>query len=520
MDADDAFLNAKPQDAQDADDAFLNAPPDEGALMAAGRGALRNFPLAQQAVAAVEPGAYSHNIQDFTQKAEAAKAAHPAAYGTGAVLGTAAPMAIPGIGEALGAGEVLAPALEVAGGAGALGGGLNATAQSLSDADLTKMKGSDYLNAGLSGAIGAGLGKFFAPAAKAAPEAAEAAAPKVAEEAAEPIEEVAQKAAPMPPPSQRQPLSQVSGLAVPNKKVAPDFTPSAQRVYASNLAQGLGGTPRQLIKVFGKENPVSAMNDIGNWMDSAGEGGKSLHEYLDRPGELLQKIEDLHDDAGKTIGGIVEDMGKSPKAALDRQGLWQDLNEASMATADPQTAARIDRIRDQIPVLAKKNFSDFDILQKLKGMAGEQVRKDPEMSPIYGKLADRMTQTVDAYGQAIKDPGQLAAYMKARTDYHNASRILPILRYAEAKDLTGGPAGHHTLRGLLSTIINMGTAVSGLPPVEQIAKNVALKSAPVARNIVQAATKPILGTAKTAPNYLSRAAQLELANALQNKFKK
>src|ERR1700691_5290673 len=66
-----------------------------------GRGAANNFPLAPQAIAAVEPGEYSQNLQNWNQKAQAAKAANPITYGAGAAAGAAAPLAIPGVGEAM-----------------------------------------------------------------------------------------------------------------------------------------------------------------------------------------------------------------------------------------------------------------------------------------------------------------------------------------------------------------------------------------------------------------------------------
>lgn len=124
-------------------DAYIKAnAPDEGALMAAGRGALRNFPMAQQAVAGMESGPYQENIKNLTNKAEAAKSAHPVAYGAGAVAGTAAPLAIPAVGEALEAAPIIGNA--------ALG-----AIQSQSDNDLTKFNSQNAKEAATAGGIGA-----------------------------------------------------------------------------------------------------------------------------------------------------------------------------------------------------------------------------------------------------------------------------------------------------------------------------------------------------------------------------
>ena len=112
-----------------------------GKWEAFGRGALRNFPMAQQATAALESGDYSQNIADLTQKAEEAKAAHPVAYGTGAVTGTLAPLALPGVGEAL---ESAPVATNI--GLGAL--------QNLSDVDIAQQPKEALKSAGIGGAVG------------------------------------------------------------------------------------------------------------------------------------------------------------------------------------------------------------------------------------------------------------------------------------------------------------------------------------------------------------------------------
>src|SRR5579863_8620638 len=65
------------------------------------RGAANNFPMAPQAISAVEPGDYSKNLTDWNAKAAEAKAANPVSYGIGATAGTLAPLAIPGVGEAM-----------------------------------------------------------------------------------------------------------------------------------------------------------------------------------------------------------------------------------------------------------------------------------------------------------------------------------------------------------------------------------------------------------------------------------
>ena len=124
---------------------------DIGPVESAARGAMNNFPLAPQAIAGGESlfgkGDYSSNLADINAKAAAAKAAHPIAYGAGSVAGTAAPLLIPGVGEAL-------EAAPIASGA-ALG-----AAGAISNTDILKHPGEAAKEAAIGGAGGAVLGKL------------------------------------------------------------------------------------------------------------------------------------------------------------------------------------------------------------------------------------------------------------------------------------------------------------------------------------------------------------------------
>lgn len=127
--------------------------PDIGKLESFGRGAANNFPLAPQAIAAMEPGGYSKNLTDWNSKAQAAKSANPITYGAGAVTGALAPLAIPGVGEALESAPILGNA--------ALG-----AAGAISNTDLTKDPLGTLKQAGIGAAIGgatAGAMQKFLP---------------------------------------------------------------------------------------------------------------------------------------------------------------------------------------------------------------------------------------------------------------------------------------------------------------------------------------------------------------------
>jgi hypothetical protein len=111
-----------------------------------GRGALNNFPLAQQATAALTPGNYSPNLANLNAKASAAKQANPISYGAGAVAGAAAPLAIPGVGEALESAPIA-------------GNALLGAANAVGNTDITQHP-KEALKQGLQGAVAGGaIGK-------------------------------------------------------------------------------------------------------------------------------------------------------------------------------------------------------------------------------------------------------------------------------------------------------------------------------------------------------------------------
>lgn len=119
---------------------------EQGPLEAGLRAAGNNFPLAPQAIAALAPGQYSQNMADWKQKAAEAKDQHPVAYGTGAVAGTLAPLAIPGVGAALKAAPLATNA--------ALG-----AAEAINDTDLSKDKNEALKQAAIGGTVGTLVGK-------------------------------------------------------------------------------------------------------------------------------------------------------------------------------------------------------------------------------------------------------------------------------------------------------------------------------------------------------------------------
>ncbi len=518
-------------------------PPIQGGLESAARGALRNIPLGQQAAAAIAPinpfsekGNYSEELKHLTEAAEQGKAQNPKSYYTGAAAGTLAPMLIPVAGETLGASAAAMPALEAASGAGVLGGAANAAAQSVSDVNLTKPTGRDAANAAIAAGLGGVLGKMFggskaapaleeeaaAPAVAAATPAAEAVAEKSA--VPEAVKAVAPSAVPTPTVPPR--------FGMTHKPVAADFVNPQERASASLIAQGLGGTPRQQLKLYIGKDPVAALNDIGTWMKTA-NNGKSIAGILDRPGELLNKVQSIHDAAGESIGDMIERV--APGASVDSGELAGALDKLLDETYDQHAEHAIMKLQTQLQKMESEGRLDFQALQKIKSSFGKQAKAaghdmaGSSVKQAYGVLSQYMNDAVDQFGANIKEPGMLAQYNKAKLDYKNTSNLLPLLRYQEAKELIGGPAGHTTLLGLMEKIAHQGSMALGSTPPDQIVKNAMLKAgtamSPAAEKPLAAAAPNVVPAARTAApsllkNGINRAAQLELANALESKFAK
>lgn len=154
------------------DDPVVNAPASTGAswqndpivqepstLESLGHAAVNNLPFGGQLAAGAQSlpvvgtgKDYSTNLEDWNKQTELDKATHPYAYGTGAVAGALAPLAIPGVGEALEAAPITGNA--------ALG-----ALSAAGNTDLMKNPGEALKEAAIGGGIGGAtagiIGKIF-----------------------------------------------------------------------------------------------------------------------------------------------------------------------------------------------------------------------------------------------------------------------------------------------------------------------------------------------------------------------
>lgn len=274
--------------------------PDEGALMAAGRGALRNVPLAQQAVSFMEPGDYAENLKDKTVKAEASKAAHPWAYGAGAVTGAAAPAIagtlIPPLGAAMAASYPAAMASGAAIGA----------AQAISDTPLNK----EPEKAAKEVALGGGMGALGGAAGK-----------------------------------------WVSSLF-----------PTAVEAEAGVTAQKLGIPARRLVSVLGKDTDEGLVDIAKSLRATELPNGENLISLSDNPSRFAGKVSKAVDMYGKQIGNVVskidadipmapiqdtiKGMAVSDSGLAVRNEYLAEINKIISANADKEGNFSFGKLRD------------------------------------------------------------------------------------------------------------------------------------------------------------------------------
>ena len=145
----------------------------QGGLESFGRAAVNNLPAGGQlgalGTAAMGNEPYSQAMQEWNQKIAQAKEQHPNLYKIGAVTGSVAPLAIPGVGEAM----ATAPAIT---GAGL--GALNA----VGNIDIAQNPGEAAKEAAIGAGTGAALGAIL-PSGKKLAESAEGLANRKAVEA-------------------------------------------------------------------------------------------------------------------------------------------------------------------------------------------------------------------------------------------------------------------------------------------------------------------------------------------------
>ena len=412
--------------------------------MAFGRGALRNFPMAQQATAGLSglgnkaglgTPTYSDEIQHLTDAAEASKAAHGVAYGAGAVTGAVAPMFIPGVGEAMEAAPIATNAAI---------GALGAPSDTNIVKDPLKAAGEAVTGAGTGAATSWGLGKLLGNA----PEA---------------LENVANK----------------------------------QAVKSAMLNRNYLG-----------HMDADEVSDLGDFMTEHGLVNRNTQEALDQ----AKLIKDAY---GNQIGQIGADAAelKNPKSFIDSLSEKADKYEGRADPEFKKLANTYNYAIEELKGLGKKpTFAD---LQELKGVYGDHAFNADHT--IANKAAADVYFTIkDAMNHIIKDAPE--DYAGALKGYSYSSEVLNGLTKKLGTERAGsqgigfGSIGRviRQLPGPVRAAAGTAAALSGHPYVAGMAALPEIMNPALHSQVLNSAAKNIGG--------LSKAAQLELSNALESKF--
>lgn len=408
-----------------------------GPIESAGRGFVNNVPLAPQVAAEggamvdafkgkslpdkikalvqghidTPPDAYSKNLADWNTKAAAAKAANPKSYGAGAVAGAVAPLAIPGVGEALEAAPILGNA--------ALG-----AAGAISNTDLIKnpaqIAKQAAVGAGIGGATG-GIVKAFAPEAST-------------------LNSMANRTA-------------VKSLNLPGDylgKMAPE---ERQAVGEFARANGLVGKDKEAMLEKARSMTQSFGEKIGQISDQAGEEGlhvdpadhnKAVQSLLDKAERWKSNLP--LDESGKMVGTPLPDAMKMRKG-------YQGAADAILNLPANPTWRDVQALKERFGELA------FD--------PNSGVKSAP-MKDGYFATKDMLKGIAD---KAQANPNMPQEYKAALAGYSKTQPIESGLEKAVGSEASGangrsarGPIGIiRQLPGPIRAAIGAGAALTGHP---------------------------------------------------------
>lgn len=336
---------------------------DEGNLMAAGRGALRNFPFAQQAVATAAPvlnkiglsdePTYNAELEHLNKSAEASKAAHAPAYYSGAVGGAAAPAFIPGVGAALEAAPII-------------GGGVLGAGQAISDTSATKNPAQFAKEA----ATGAGTGAL------------------------------------------------VGGAT----KWLGNIMPTQAEATAGATAKKLDIPARRLANILGTE-PEAGLVDINTTIRKPiFEDGSSLSQWSDSKLRFAGKVGKAVDTYGERIGDVVKQI----KSDIPAEPLMQDIKQMGTTPGGLNLRNKyLDEINETIADNSEKGQLTFQKLRDLTNhVYKEMVTTDPQtgrLMPGSEKALQAWKYLRNLQNEVVKTerPELLKQFVESSNDYSN-----------------------------------------------------------------------------------------------------
>ncbi len=397
--------------------------PTTSALGAAGRGALDALPFGAKAAAGVESAldsAHSKTYKDYLAELDtltgADKEQHPIAHYAGEAAGTVAPLAIPGVGEALTADSLAARA-----GTGAAIGALQGASNNRNPESLL----GDV-------AKGAGVGAVAQPLVGALGDVVSGA-----------------------------------GDAIANSKLG-------SRASSTLFAQTNGLNPMALRKLaaIGHEDPEAAVNAVAEKLRQI-----VPPEYYSPTSSINQKYSILHDiqqKAGQVIGSARDvastqdfpEGAEAIKELMDKAENWQDI-------ANPEGADNLKNAAAMLQAAQNKGALNFDNMQAIKSKVGEGFSNPNNIKPgtaeIYGTLNDKLDSALDRMAPTNPniDP---KAFADAKAKYALTSKIMPLMLRGAGREVNSALSPTKALMGLASMGVGhpAGAAVAGLKAGQEL----------------------------------------------------
>jgi len=419
------------------------------------RGAANAIPFGTKALAGMQSGDYDKNIAKQDALLSIDKATNPMSHYVGEATGTIAPLAIPGVGEVLGA-DSLAGRVAAGAGIGALQGASNTRAP------LTSEEGMKDIG---TGALVGGL---------------------------------------------TQPLVGAVGDSLSNIT-----NKGMNRLEGSAAATSFGFTPRALMhEALATKQPEEqvALNLLGQLKSDPATSMAEHPDLWSVTSSINDKkafLFDAEKEIGQKIGKIVEDQGALTTGPLGfpegTQAIQQLKNSAdTWLEHDPTTPEGAKLLKDtaaQLEALKTKGELNFKTIQNMKTGIGKNFNSG-EVKPgtkeaydiLNGSLNDSLTNLENNLTNAnptINKNPLSSQFTQLKKSYTLLNKVIPMMK-AAGREVTKPFSAFTKMLpiglGAVTGNLGMGTVVAGSEAAKDIlspelASNIALKVAPGIRNL-------------------------------------
>ncbi len=381
---------------------LIPKPPANNAVESAIHGFVNNIPLGPQVAAGADTLAgklglgtegpmgnkptYSENLEKYNKTFAEAKKEHPVAYGAGAVGGTIAPLAIPGVGEAMAASPIA-------------GNAAYGAANAISNTDLMKNPGEATKQAVGGAAIGGAVG------------------------------------------------AAAKGIGSLFSKAGDALAPAANRLEANATANALDVNPRALFKMAKGGNPETVALDINKNLNKLLPDTIGLN---DTAASKFQKLSNAHEAAGTMIGNVIDSTSKNlGKELPEVDAAIKELGTASKKYAglefedSVQSKAILDDAAKMLSNLKDSGNLNFRNLASLKQEIG-QIYHNPNnvvrgVDQAYSILSDSIDNILDRV--SVENPMIKPQYNQAKEIFKFTSDVLPAMGRGVAREVAGKSGG-------------------------------------------------------------------------------